>query len=93
MVTPFLFFLKGGVGLARGTFTVQSTPGQPVTTTRNGLAITLGVGIDVPLNRWLALTVNFGSYTSAIGDVNVNGALADDVIATIYEAGVGLTLR
>lgn len=87
------FFLKGGVGLARGTFTVQSRPREPITTERGGLAISFGLGFDLGLARWLALTANLGTHVMAIGDVRVDGALADDVIATVYEAGLGLTLR
>jgi hypothetical protein len=87
------FFLTGGVGLARGTFTVPSTTGEPVTTERSGSGLTFGVGFDIGILRWFALSANVGTYVTAIGDVYVDGALIDDVIATVYEAGVGLTLR
>jgi hypothetical protein len=30
---------------------------------------------------------------AAIGDVDVDGTVADDVVATVYEAAVGITLR
>lgn len=86
-------FLKGGVGLARGTFTVRPTPGQIATTRRSGLAITFGIGFDVRLLSWLALTANLGTYVTAIGDIPLDGGVVDDVVATVYEAGVGLTLR
>jgi len=92
-VGPSGLFLKGGVGLARGTFTVQSAEGEPLTTERTGLAYTFGIGFDFGIARWLALTANLGSYVTAIGDVRVDGAVADDVIATVYEAAVGVTLR
>lgn len=87
------FFLKGGAGLARGTFTVDSEALEPVTTTRTGSGLTFGVGFDIALTGWLALTANFGTYVTAIGDVRVGTAVIDDVIATIYEANVGVTLR
>jgi hypothetical protein len=87
------FFLKAGAGLARGSFTVASGPaaGQEVSKTGSGLAF--AVGFDVAVMRWFALTANLGTYVTAIGDVTVNGDLVDDVIATVYEAGVGITLR
>jgi hypothetical protein len=87
------FFLKGGAGLARGTFTVESTEGGPVTIERTGSGLTFGVGFDVGLTSWFALTANLGTYVTAIGDVRVQDTLVDDIIATVYEAAVGITIR
>jgi hypothetical protein len=88
------FFLKAGAGLARGTFTVKSSEDtEPLTIERTGSGLTFGVGFDMKLASWLALTANLGTYVTAIGDVSVNDTLVDDIIATVYEAGVGLTLR
>lgn len=86
------FFLKGGAGLAHGTFRVPTTNGA-VTTERTGSALTFGIGFDVPLARWLALTASLGTNVMAIGDVSVDGTVVDEIIATVYEAGFGLTLR
>jgi hypothetical protein len=86
------FFLKGGAGLARGTFRVP-TPTGATTTERTGSALTFGIGFDVSVVRWLALTANLGTNAMAIGDVIVDGTSVDDIIATVYEASVGLTLR
>lgn len=87
------FFLKGGGGLARGTFSVRTPSGEAVTTKRTGSAFTFGVGFDIPLIRWLALTASLDSNVMAIGDVRADGTVVDDVIATIYQAGIGITLR
>jgi hypothetical protein len=92
-VGPSGLFLKGGVGLARGNFTVRSTSGEPVTTERTGSTITFGVGFDLGVARRFALTANLGMNVAAIGDVDVDGTVADDVVATVYEAAVGITLR
>lgn len=86
-------FLKGGVGLARGTFTVRPADDAPVTVERGGLAITFGLGFDLGVSSWLAITANLGSYVTAIGDFVVDDTVADDIVATVYEAGIGLTLR
>ena len=86
------FFLKGGIGLARGTYTVQSTVG-PVTTERVGSSIAFGIGYDIRIASRLALTATLGTYATAVGDVHLDGMIVDDLIATVYEAGVGLTLR
>ena len=87
------FFLKGGVGMARGTFSATTPSGQVVTAKRTGSALSFDVGFDVGVARWLAVTANLGTYVLAIGDVHVNGNAVDDLVAIIYEASVGLTLR
>jgi hypothetical protein len=87
------FFLKGGAGLARGTFSVRTEDAGTVTTERTGSALTYGLGFDIGIARWFAITANVGSNVMAIGDVRVNGTVVDDVIATVYEASVGIALR
>lgn len=87
------FFLKGGAGLTRGNFTVRPESGEPVTTRRTGSGLTFGVGLDIKLLQWLAMTVSLDTYVAAVGDVYVDEVLVDDIIATVYEAGIGLTLR
>jgi hypothetical protein len=86
------FFVKGGVGLAKGTFTVR-TPSGETTARGTGSGMTFGIGFDVPVLSWLALTANLGTYVAAIGDVRLGSTVVDDVIATLYEAGVSVTLR
>ena len=87
------FFLKAGAGIARGNFTVRPAEGEPTTTRRTGSGLTFGVGFDVPLGSWLALTANLGTYVTAIGDVNLDGEVIDDVISTMYGAAVAITVR
>lgn len=87
------FFLKAGAGLTRGTFTVSSGSGAGVSVEQSGSGLTFAVGFDVAVMRWFALTANLGTYVTAIGDVEVDGQLVDDVITTMYEAGFGITLR
>ncbi len=87
------FYLRGGAGLARGTYTVRTAAGQTATVKRTGSALTFGVGLDIGLVRWLAVTADVGTYIAAVGDVTVNGTLVDDIIATVYQASVGLALR
>lgn len=86
-------FLRGGLGLARGTFTVTPPTGPAITTTNEGSALSAGVGLDVPLWSWFAVTANLASYVSAIGDVRLPGGVIDDVIATTYHASIGFTIR
>lgn len=87
------FFFKAGVGLARGTFVARAASGQTTEADGLGSSLTLGVGFDLPLLSWLALTANVGTYVTAIGDVRLDSLLIDDVIQRVYQAGIGLTLR
>ena len=52
-----------------------------------------GIGLDVPVHRWFAVTANFGVYYSAAGDVRLVGNHVDDVITTVYQANFAITLR
>jgi hypothetical protein len=86
-------FAKGGVGVARGTYRLATPAGDPVRATGTGSGMTTGVGLDIPVFRWLALTANAGAYVSAIGDVILPNRVVDDVIATMYHATIAITIR
>jgi hypothetical protein len=86
-------FLKGGVGLAGGRFTVKADTGQGAVNEGNGVGLTFGLGFDLPISRRLALSANAAAFITAIGDVRVQGVLIDDVIPTMYQLGVGFVLR
>lgn len=86
-------FLKGGVGLAGGRFTVPSDSAEAVEATGHGVGMTFGFGLDVPLSRRFALTGNAAAFIMAIGDVRLPSVTVDDVIPTVYQVGIGLTVR
>ncbi len=86
------FYVKGGAGLSRGTFTVIPEGQAPVTTTREGSGLTVGLGYDIDLAGGFGMSLNLGTYIMAIGDVRVDDLLVDDVIATVYEAGISVAL-
>jgi hypothetical protein len=86
-------FFKGGVGAAGGDFIVTSTPTQADTAAGWGIAMTLGVGFDMPISRKFAITANAAAFIAAMGDVVLPTRTVDDVIATIYHAGIGITWR
>lgn len=84
-------FLKSGVGAAWGQFTV---PGAGADTSRGaGIGLTFGLGWDFRVSRQVAVTTNFAAYVTALGDVVEPGRRVDDVIATLYQAAIGLTFR
>lgn len=86
-------FLKGGVGLAGGRFTVKADTGQGAVNEGNGVGLTFGLGFDLPISRRFALSANAAAFITAIGDVRAQGVLVDDVIPTMYQLGVGFVLR
>jgi hypothetical protein len=86
-------FLKGGVGIAEGTFSATPEPGAPVITEGIGVGLTFGLGYDLPLSRTFAITANAAAFIAAIGDIVLPAGVVDDVIATMYVVTIGLTVR
>jgi len=89
-------FFKGGVGAAFGQFSVPTdSAGVMVADTSHGggIGLTFGLGWDFPISRKFALTANAAAFVTALGDVVIPGRTVDDVIATIYQASIGLTIR
>jgi hypothetical protein len=86
-------YLRGGAGLSYGTYTVRTGAGTTATARRSGSALTFGAGFDVGVWSWLAITADLSTYIASVGDLSVNGELVDDMIATVYQASVGLALR
>ena len=87
-------FIKGGVGLSRGEVRLRGPDEDTVVLGRGiGSGMSFGLGFDVPVLSWLALTVSFDASFGAIGDIAVPGAYVDDVITTRYNASFALTIR
>lgn len=86
------FFFKGGAGIASGQFTIPGTAGAD-TSHGEGIGLTFGFGWDFPVSRKFAITTNFAAYVTAVGDVILPGQRVDDVIATMYQAGISFTFR
>lgn len=86
-------FVKGGVGLAHGAFTVRRSSVDSVVTEGWGSGLTFGAGFDMPIRKWLSITANIGIYYTALGDVTVQGTSFEDLIATMYNANFAITIR
>ena len=87
------FFMKGGVGVAQGRFTLANGAAAPDSTEGTGIGMTLGVGWDFPISRKFAISVNAASFITAIGDITLPTRRVDDVIGSTYQMSVGLTFR
>jgi hypothetical protein len=86
-------FVKSGVGLAEGDFTVEPTGEEPAIADGVGVGLTFGLGIDLPISRKFAITANASTFFTAIGDITLPNRTVDDVIPTTYMLSVGITLR
>lgn len=91
------FFLKGGLGLADGEFTVRAITTQGAEEDEviegTGVGISFGLGYDLPIRRWLSLSANAAAYITAIGDLLLPDGRVEDVIPTMYQLSVGITIR
>jgi len=92
------FFLKGGVGIAQGEFTVnasevEATDAEPIVVTGSGFGLTFGLGYDIPLSRKISLSFNVGALVTAIGDIVLPSGRIDDVIPSSYQLTVGIVFR
>ncbi len=89
-------FFKGGVGAAFGEFAVPYDSGGVAvadTSSGGGMGLTFGVGWDFAISRKFTITANAATFVTALGDVALPGRKVDDVIATIYHASIGFTIR
>ena len=89
--SPSPFFLKFGVGLARGRLSLTSN-GQTQSAMSNGAGISFGAGYDVRLGRSVAITPLVGWYMSAIGDIGVGDTVRQNVSWNTWSVGVGVTI-
>lgn len=87
------FFLKGGVGVAEGRFTIANGGAPPDSTEGVGIGMTFGVGWDVPISRRFAFTANLSSVITAVGDIVLPTRRVEDVIGSMAHWSVGLTFR
>lgn len=86
-------FLKGGVGVAQGRFTVPTGVAQTDTVQGTGISLTFGFGWDWSFARKYALTLNAAAFVTAIGDLALPSTRVDDVIGTMYLLTLSFTFR
>jgi hypothetical protein len=88
------FFLQGGFGITDGLVQVTVPPGQVYEATGTGMGLSFGASYDIHVGRRLSITPTVATHISALGDFIFSPTQkADDVIATAYLVGVGVTWR
>jgi len=60
-------FVKGGVGIAGGQFTLPEQPRRY--SNGAGIGLTFGFGWDFAISRTFAITTNFAAHVTAVGDI------------------------
>jgi hypothetical protein len=86
-------FVRAGVGIVQGSVALTADTTGAHSTKGTGVALTLAVGYDLRLTSHFALALQAATNVSALGDLTVGGAIANDVIAYVSRIGVALVWR
>jgi hypothetical protein len=86
------WFVRAGTGVVEGPVT-PSTAGAPTTVQGTGVGLDFGLGYDFPLSEHYGLTVQAATHIAALGDLEVAGQPANDVIAYVARLGVAVVFR
>ena len=87
------WFVRAGTGIVQGPVTPRADSSQPATVQGTGVGLDFGVGYDFPVSEHFGLTVQAATHIAALGDLEVNGQRANDVIAYVARLGVAVVLR
>jgi hypothetical protein len=88
------FFFSGGVGISDGRVTVSIPTNQLFVAQGTGVGLSFSAAYDIRIGRHFAITPSVQSHIGALGDFHFSPTqIADDVIATAYQVGVGITWR
>jgi hypothetical protein len=87
------WFVRAGTGIVQGPVSPEASGAQPGVAQGTGIGLDFGLGYDLPLSRHFGLTVQAATHIAALGDLEVAGQPANDVIAYITRIGVALVLR
>jgi hypothetical protein len=87
------FFLKAGIGMAF----VRNLPYDPSGTLPSarskGLGVSYGAGWTVRASQRVGVQVFGAQHVAAIGDLQVNGATIDNIIANYWSLGAAIVIR
>jgi len=87
------FFVRGGVGIVRGSVALTADTTGAHSTKGTGVALTISAGYDLRLTAHFAVALQAATNVAALGDLAVGGAVANGVIAYVSRIGVALVYR
>jgi hypothetical protein len=87
-------YLQMGVGLANGRVLVLDSLNRTFEGRGTGVGLSFGTGYELPMGPRWAISANASVHFAALGDIGLaNGQVAEEVIATTYQLGLGITFR
>jgi hypothetical protein len=87
------WFVRAGTGIVQGPVTPRADSAAPVTTEGIGVGLDFGLGYDLPVSEHFGLTVQAATHIAALGDLEVGGQPANDVIAYVARLGIAVVFR
>jgi hypothetical protein len=86
----FWFRAGGGISYANVEINTATSPEQ---ITKAGLGLSLGFGWDLRVARMVSITPFLTSYYNGLGAIDFSGGTLDNVLTTMWQAGVGVTFH
>ena len=87
------WFVRAGTGIVQGPVTPGTDSTAPRTVQGTGVGLDFGFGYDLPVSEHFGLTVQAATHIAALGDLEVSGQPANDVIAYVARLGLAVVLR
>ena len=87
------WFVRAGAGVVQGPVTPGADATQSATVQNTGVGLDFGAGYDFPVSAHFGLTVQAATHIAALGDLQVDGLRANDVIAYLARLGVAVVFR
>lgn len=89
---PAGFFAQAGLGLSR-LRNVFDLEGATVRAAETGLSVMLGLGYDIRVAGRVHLTPSVSSVVVPTATIDTPSGPLDNVVATLFQFGLGVTLR
>ena len=87
------WFVRAGTGIVQGPVTPRTDSAAPATVQGTGVGLDFGFGYDFPVSEHFGITVQAATHIAALGDLEVGGQPANDVIAYVARLGFAVVFR
>ncbi len=86
----FWFRAGGGISYADVRLNTSTNPEQ---VSKAGLGLSIGFGWDLRIARMVSITPFVTTYYNGLGAIDFSGGTLDNVLTTMWQAGVGVTFH
>lgn len=90
--TKLGFWVRAGGGMSYADVRIN-TASSPEQVTKAGMALSLGLGWDLRVARKVSITPFAATYWNGLGAFDYSGGTLDNVLTTLWQAGVGVTFH